>query len=70
MHPFVPHTPNPMHVATHAERLAKEQQGNKLGLVFAAITAVSMGVMTTKLLLDMLRDRDCRHNCHGSGKRR
>jgi hypothetical protein len=58
-----------MHVASHAERLAKEQQGNKLGLVFAAITAVSMGVMTTKLLLDMFRDK-APHQNRGHGRQR
>ncbi len=56
MHPVIPSNPNPLHVATHADRLAREQAGSKLGLVFSGITAISLGVMTTKMILDMVRD--------------
>jgi hypothetical protein len=56
MHPVIPNNPNPLHVATHADRLAREQAGSKLGLVFSAITAISLGVMTTKMVVDMVRD--------------
>jgi hypothetical protein len=56
MHPVIPSNPNALHVATHADRLAREQGGNKMGLVFSAITAISLGVMTTKMIVDMVRD--------------
>jgi hypothetical protein len=65
---LIPHNPNPLHVASHAERLAKEQVGNRLGLVFSAITAISLGVMTTKMILDILRDKQ-EHRA-GSGHQR
>ena len=56
MHPPIPHNPNPLHVASHADRFARETHGT-LNLVFAAISAISLGVMTTKLILDMVRRR-------------
>ena len=59
MHPFMPINPNPLHVATQAERLAKQENGN-WGVVFQAITAVSLAVVTGKMLLDMLREHDRR----------
>ncbi|WP_143393344.1 hypothetical protein [Fimbriiglobus ruber] len=68
MHPIIPHNPNPMHVATHAERLAKEQVGKTLGIVFSVITAVSLGVLTTKTVLDMVRGRNDRDGHHERGR--
>ena len=50
------HNPNPLQVVTHSDRLAREQGSNKLGLAFSAITAINLGVMTTKMLVDMFRD--------------
>ena len=55
MHPFIPRNPNPLDVASQAERMARQEQG-RWGLVFQAITAVSLAVVTSKMLLDMLRD--------------
>jgi len=57
MHPIPPQHGTPMQVASHAERLAREQPGSRMGMVFQGITAISLGVMTAKSLLDMLRDR-------------
>ena len=55
MHPFIPNNPNPLHVAREADQHAREAHGT-LNLVFSAITAISLGVMTTKLIIDMVRD--------------
>ena len=55
MHPIIPRNPNPLDVATQAERMARQEQG-RWGLVFQAITAVSLAVVTSRMLLDMLRD--------------
>ena len=68
MHPLIPNKPNPLHVASQADRIARETHG-KLNLVFSAITAVSLGVMTTKLILDMVRDEQERQpRSHGRGR--
>ena len=69
MHPFVPHNPNPLHVASQAERLARQEHGT-WGLVFQGITAVSLAVVTSKMLLDMLRDSDRRKTAARAGSRR
>jgi hypothetical protein len=61
MHPFVPNNPNPLHVASQAERLARQEHGT-WGLVFQSITAVSLAVVTSKMLLDMLRDHEKTRN--------
>ena len=62
---MIPHNPNPMNLLSHADRLAKEHAGGKLNLVFSGITAVSLGVMTIKMVVDMLRDgRDRDHDHH------
>ena len=55
MHPLIPNKPNPSHVAIEADRIAREGHGTQ-NLVFSAITAISLGAMTTKLILDMVRD--------------
>jgi hypothetical protein len=68
MHPFIPNNPNPLHVASHADRIARETHGT-LNLVFSAITAISLGVMTTKMILDMVRDAQERQpRSHGQGR--
>jgi len=54
MHPF---TPNPLRIASQAERLAGQDSG-AWGLVFQGITAVSLAVVTSKMLLEMLRSHE------------
>ena len=54
MHPFIAHRPNPQQILSHSERLAWEARGRTLELVFQGITAISLGVMTTKILFDMI----------------
>ena len=56
MHPFIPHRPNPQQILSHSERLAREARGSTLELVFQGITAISLGVMTTKMLFDMIQE--------------
>jgi hypothetical protein len=58
---FIPHNPNGLDVMTHADRLARQQAG-KWGLVFSGITAISLGVVTTKLLIDMVKDATGHHS--------
>ncbi|HVS34100.1 MAG TPA: hypothetical protein VMS17_00880 [Gemmataceae bacterium] len=68
MHPPIPNNPNPLHVASHADRFARETHGT-LNIVFSAITAISLGVMTTKLILDMVRDaQERKTHSHGRGR--
>ncbi len=54
---LIPNNPDPMRVASHADRLAREQAGSLLGLVFAGITAVSLGAMTVKTIYDIFREK-------------
>lgn len=54
--PQPPHTPL-QQVATHAERLARETKDTRMGMVFQGITAVSMGVVTLKMIFDMVWDK-------------
>ncbi len=56
MHPFIPHRPNPQQILSHSERLAREARGSTLELVFQGITAVSLGVMTAKMVFDMVHE--------------
>jgi hypothetical protein len=65
-----PNLSNPAQLLTHAERLAREQPGGRLGLVFQGVTSVCLGIMTAKLVLDTVRDasrperaRGGDHNC-------
>ena len=51
-----PNLSNPAQLLTHAERLAREQPGGRLGLVFQGVTSVCLGVMTVKMVLDTVRD--------------
>jgi hypothetical protein len=60
--------PSPLQVASHAERLSKDKPASKLGLLFSGITAVSLSLMTTKLMLDTAIDVKTR--ILGSGKGR
>lgn len=50
-----PNPTNPAQVLSHAERLAREQQGTRMGLVFQAVTSICLGVMTAKMVLDEVR---------------
>lgn len=63
---LVPPNPHPFHVASHADRLAREHQGHKIALVFSAVTAISLGVMTTKMVLEMFKGNkeQKRHQAH------
>jgi hypothetical protein len=55
MHPFVHRPPGPLQVAEHAEQLSHQGGGGKLSLAFQGITAISLGVVTTKMLFDTVR---------------
>lgn len=49
--------PNPITVASFAERLSRQK--GKLGLVFAVVTAVSLGIVTMRAMQDMMdRNRE------------
>ena len=57
MHAHHPGPANPMQqLATQAERLAGEQQGSRLGLVFQGITAISLGAVTAMTVFDLIRN--------------
>jgi len=64
-HPVIPHNPNPLDIANHAERLGRERKGDNMALVFSAITAISLGVVTTKAIFDMYRESRERPRSHG-----
>ena len=52
----IPSNPNPLHVASFTERLARERQGTKLGMVFSVITAIGVGAIMAQAIMDMVRD--------------
>ncbi len=52
----IPSNPNPLHVASFTERLARERQGTKLGMVFSVITAVGLGAIMAQAILEMMQD--------------
>ena len=56
MHPFLPQKPNPQQILSHSEQLAREARGSKLELVFQGITAISLGVITTKMVIDIVHE--------------
>jgi hypothetical protein len=68
MHPYISSNPNPLQVADHADRLARERGGSSLGLVFSAVTAISLVVMTPRMLLDVLREGSSREGKHGRSR--
>jgi hypothetical protein len=51
MYPHIPHS-DPFKLLTQA------QQSGRWGIVFQAITSVSLAVMTTRMLYDMVRGDD------------
>lgn len=69
MHP--PHSPNnPLQVLSHAERLAREQGGSRMGLVFQGIATISLGVLATKEVINIVRDaRDSGRDRNGQRHR-
>ena len=52
----IPSNPNPLHVASFTERLARERQGTMLGMVFSVITAIGVGAIMAQAIMDMVRD--------------
>ncbi len=69
MHPLLHHhPPSPLDVANHADRLGRERKGDKMALVFSAITAISLGVVTVKAICDMVRESRERPHNHGRGR--
>ncbi len=65
MHPVIPTHANAFQVATHADRIAREQPGNQMALVFSAITAISLGAVAFKTISDMLREKRERNHANG-----
>jgi hypothetical protein len=61
----VPSNPNPLHVASFTERLARERQGTKLGMVFSVITAVGVGAIMAQAILEMMQDNRQRGGSRG-----
>ncbi len=52
----IPSNPNLLHVASFTERLARERQGTKLGMVFSVITAVGLGAIMAQAIAEMMQD--------------
>ncbi len=52
----IPSNPNPLHVASFTERLARERRGTKLGMVFSVITAIGVGAIMAQAIMDMVQD--------------
>lgn len=52
----IPSNPNPLHVASFTERLARERQGTKLGMVFSVITTIGVGAIMAQAIMDMVQD--------------
>jgi hypothetical protein len=61
----VPSNPNPLHVASFTERLARERQGTKLGMVFSVITAIGVGAIMAQAILEMMQDNRRRGGSRG-----
>ena len=66
MHPLVHRTPDPIQVMSHAEQLGHQGGSSRLNLVFQGITAISLGVVTTKMLVDMVHQAT--RTTHHAGK--
>jgi hypothetical protein len=52
----IPSNPNPLHIASFTERLARERQGTKLGMVFSVITAIGLGAIMAQAVLELMED--------------
>jgi hypothetical protein len=61
----VPSNPNPLHAASFTERLARERQGTKLGMVFSVITAIGLGAIMAQAILEMMQDSRQRSRSQG-----
>lgn len=61
----IPSNPNPLHVASFTERLARERQGTKLGVVFSVITAVGLGAIMAQAIVEMMQDSRQRSRSQG-----
>ena len=61
----IPSNPNPLHVASFTERLARERQGTRLGVVFSVITAVGLGAIMAQAILEMMQDNRQRSRSQG-----
>jgi hypothetical protein len=57
--------PNPLHVASFTERLARERQGTKLGMVFSVITAIGLGAIMAQAILELMEDSRQRSRSRG-----
>ncbi len=61
----VPSNPNPLHVASFTERLARERQGTKLGMVFSVITAIGIGAVMAQTIYEMIEGSRQRSRSRG-----
>jgi hypothetical protein len=61
----VPSDPNPLHVASFTERLARERQGTKLGMVFSVITAIGLGAIMAQAILELMDESRQRSRSRG-----
>jgi hypothetical protein len=59
--------PNALQVVDHADRLARERSGGKLGIVFSVVTAVSLSALAAKAVLDLFHENRHREGKHGRG---
>jgi hypothetical protein len=61
----IPSNPNPLHVASFTEHLARERQGTKLGVVFSVITAIGVGAIMAQTILELIEDSRQRGRSRG-----
>lgn len=61
----IPSNPNPLHVASFTERLAREWQGTKLGVAFSVSTAIGVGAIMAQAILEMMQDSRQRGGSRG-----
>lgn len=61
----IPSNPNPLHVASFTERLARERQGTKLGIAFSVITAIGLGAIMALAILEMMQESRQRPRSQG-----
>lgn len=64
MYAEIPIHANALQVATQSDRIAREQKGNHMALVFSAITAISLGAAAAKTIFDMMHQKAERHHAH------
>jgi hypothetical protein len=57
--------PNALQVVDHADRLARDRNGGKLSIVFSVVTAVSLGALAAKAVLDLFHENRRHDNKHG-----